>query len=418
MADVIKTVKNTIVSRGLIKRGDYVLLGLSGGPDSLCLLHVLSELRWKLGFELSAIHINHGIRGKEADEDAKWVVQHCKDNGISCTMVQANVPLYAEKLHLTEEEAGRKVRREIFGFMAYGILAENLPAGHPAAPLRNAIKGPGGIKARPASVKIALAHNADDQAETVLMRILRGTGTRGLAGIRYQSPMDDALDRLVAALLRGRKADGNTDKTISDADFEKRIEEIKTLDISMIRPLLDVCREDIEAFCTENQLQPRMDHTNSETDYTRNKIRLELLPMLAENYNPNIKQTLVRLAANSAEDEDALSAISQTALLQAEKILAPSFAQAETDTKKSKATSGGALLESISLDAASLRAMQPAVFKRVIVSEFEKLGLTEGISAVHLNSLHAAVLKNIGGKTIEFPGGHTAALRAGTLTLK
>ena len=414
MADVIKTVKNTIQNRGLIKRGDYVLLGLSGGPDSLCLLHVLSELRAELGFEMSAIHINHGIRGKEADDDAKWVVEHCKETGISCTMVQANVPLYAEKLHLTEEEAGRKVRREIFGFIAYGILAENAPEGHPAIPLRNAIKGPGGIKIRPNAVKIALAHNADDQAETVLMRILRGTGTRGLAGIHYESPMDDALDRLVASIAKNAPSEDQN----RAAEIAKRLEEIKTLDISMIRPLLDVCREDIEAFCTENQLQPRIDHTNSETDYTRNKIRLELLPMLAESYNPNIKQTLVRLAANAAEDEEALSAVSQAALLKAEKIIAPAFAQEERSAQKNKAPSGAALLESISLDAGMLRSMQPAVFKRVIVSEFEKLGLTEGISAVHLNALHTAVLKNIGGKTIEFPSGHTATLRAGTLTLK
>ena len=414
MADVIKTVKNTITSRGLIKRGDYVLLGLSGGPDSLCLLHVLKELRYELGFEMSAVHINHGIRGKEADEDAKWVVEHCKENGISCTMVQANVPLYAEKLHLTEEEAGRKVRREIFGFIAYGILAENVPPGHPALPLRNSIKGPGGIKTRPNSVKIALAHNADDQAETVLMRILRGTGTRGLAGIRYESPLDDALDRLVASLMREKPSD-DPDKS---AALAKRLEEVKTLDISMVRPLLDVQREDIESFCTENQLQPRIDHTNAETDYTRNRIRLELLPMLAENYNPNIKQTLVRLAANASEDEDALSAISQTALLEAEKVLAPAFTHEDADAQKNRASGGAALLESISLDAGLLRNMQPAVFKRVIVSEFEKLGLDEGISAVHLNALYGAVMKNIGGKTIEFPSGHTATLRAGTLTLK
>ena len=325
-------------------------------------------------------------------------------------MVQANVPLYAEKLHLTEEEAGRKVRREIFGFIAYGILAENAPEGHPAIPLRNAIKGPGGIKIRPNAVKIALAHNADDQAETVLMRILRGTGTRG---IHYESPMDDALDRLVASIAKNAPSEDQN----RAAEIAKRLEEIKTLDISMIRPLLDVCREDIEAFCTENQLQPRIDHTNSETDYTRNKIRLELLPMLEKEYNPNIRQTLVRLAANAAEDDDALSALSRSALLEAEKILTPAFAADASAKQKSKAPSG-TLLESISLDAAVLRGLKPAVFKRLIVNEFNKLGLTEGISAVHLNALYTAVLKNIGGKTIEFPGGHTATLRAGSLTLK
>ncbi|MBQ5398613.1 MAG: response regulator [Ruminococcus sp.] len=347
-----------------------------------------------------------------------------KNGGLGIIMLlQANVPLYAKKLHLTEEEAGRKVRREIFGFIAYGILAENVPEGHPALPLRNSIKGPGGIKRRPNSVKIAVAHNADDQAETVLMRMLRGTGTRGLAGIRYQSPMDDALDRLIASFSRNIPESSKDPKEDPAAaqkrstELAKRLEEIKTLDISMIRPLLDVCREDIESFCTENQLQPRIDHTNAETDYTRNKIRLELLPMLEKEYNPNIRQTLVRLAANAAEDEDALSALSRSALFEAEKILTPAFAADASDQQKSKAPSG-TLLESISLDAAVLRGLKPAVFKRLIVNEFNKLGLTEGISAVHLNALYTAVLKNIGGKTIEFPGGHPATLRAGSLTLK
>ena len=406
--DLKKTVKDTITSRKLIERGDYVLLGLSGGPDSLCLLHILMELRWEMGFELSAVHINHGIRGKEADEDADWVVEHCKECGVSCTRVQANVPLYAEKLHLTEEEAGRKVRREIFGYISYGLLADEVPARHPATPLRNAYRGPGGIKARPKAVRIVLAHNQDDQAETVLMRILRGTGVHGLAGIPYSSPINDAMDRLAAVIHRRSQAPGATEE---DAEKAKRqIEELKALDISIVRPLLDVPREEIEKYCTENQLQPRVDHTNNETDYTRNKVRLELLPALTD-YNPNIKQALVRLASNAAEDDDALSDLSAAALLDAEKILAPAaFSHKEAESSDA--------LESIALDARQLRGLKPAVFKRVIVSEFEKLGLLEGISAVHLNALYGAVQKNIGGKTIEFPGGHTAELRAGTLTLK
>ncbi len=433
MQDIKKTVKDTIVSRRLIGRGDYVLLGLSGGPDSLCLLHILLELKNELGFELSAVHINHGIRGKEADEDADWVVAHCSQVGVSCTRVQANVPLYAEKLHLTEEEAGRKVRREIFGYIAYGLLADEAPKGHPATPLRNAYRGPGGVKARPKAVKIALAHNLDDQAETVMMRILRGTGVHGLAGIQYQSPMNDALSRLAAAIKRSKPGEKQDDPELT-ARKNKQVEELKTLDISIIRPLLDVARADIEEYCTEKQLQPRIDHTNQEAEYTRNKIRLELLPCLEQNYNPNIKQTLVRLAANAAEDDAALEDISAAALLDAEKILSPAAfrkpaepaPQSAADGKGSDAPQSGAdgkgtnasLLDSISLDARRLRSLQPAVFKRIIVSEFEKLGLLEGISAVHLNALYAAVQKNIGGKTIEFPGGHFAELRAGILTLK
>ncbi len=414
LSNVKKTVLNTIKEHHLIEHGDYVFLGLSGGPDSLCLLHVLMELRYELGFEMSAIHVNHGIRGEAAKEDAMWVVNYCNKIGVSCTRVEANVPFYAEKLHLTEEEAGRRVRREIFAYMAYGMLGENVHEKHPAWPLRNAYKGPGGIKAAPKAVKIALAHNMDDQAETVLMRILRGTGVHGLTGIQYESPLVDALQR-VGWGIRNPLLQQNA----------------KDLDISIIRPLLDVPRTEIENYCTEKQLQPRTDHTNQETEYTRNKIRLELLPLLAEKYNPNIKETLVRLAANAAEDDAALARISAASAKDAEKVLslaafrpqepaAPgNFSVNLTNVPRSRdPRAPKPLLSSIALDASALRAMDPAVFKRVIVSEFDKLGLTEGISAVHLNALYSAVRKNIGGKTIEFPAGHTAELRAGTLTLK
>ena len=414
LSNLKRTVLNTIKEHHLIEHGDYVFLGLSGGPDSLCLLHVLMELRYELGFEMSAIHVNHGIRGEAAKEDAMWVVNYCNKIGVSCTRVEANVPFYAEKLHLTEEEAGRRVRREIFAYMAYGMLGENVHEKHPAWPLRNAYKGPGGIKAAPKAVKIALAHNMDDQAETVLMRILRGTGVHGLTGIQYKSPLVDALQR-VGWGIRNPLLQQNA----------------KDLDISIIRPLLDVPRTEIENYCTEKQLQPRIDHTNQETEYTRNKIRLELLPMLEEKYNPNIKETLVRLAANAAEDDAALARISAASAKDAEKVLslaafrpqepaAPgNFSVNLTNVPRSRdPRAPKPLLSSIALDASALRAMDPAVFKRVIVSEFDKLGLTEGISAVHLNALYSAVQKNIGGKTIEFPAGHTAELRAGTLTLK
>ena len=414
LSNLKRTVLNTIKEHHLIEHGDYVFLGLSGGPDSLCLLHVLMELRYELGFEMSAIHVNHGIRGEAAKEDAMWVVNYCNKIGVSCTRVEANVPFYAEKLHLTEEEAGRRVRRQIFAYMAYGMLGENVHEKHPAWPLRNAYKGPGGIKAAPKAVKIALAHNMDDQAETVLMRILRGTGVHGLTGIQYESPLVDALQR-VGWGIRNPLLQQNA----------------KDLDISIIRPLLDVPRTEIENYCTEKQLQPRIDHTNQETEYTRNKIRLELLPMLEEKYNPNIKETLVRLAANAAEDDAALARISAASAKDAEKVLslaafrpqepaAPgSFSVNLTNVPRSRdPRAPKPLLSSIALDASALRAMDPAVFKRVIVSEFDKLGLTEGISAVHLNALYSAVQKNIGGKTIEFPAGHTAELRAGTLTLK
>ena len=399
MTDLVKTVQNTIKEHALIAPGDLVILGFSGGPDSLCLFHALLELKGSMGFELAAAHINHGIRGEAADEDMRWAMEYSAAHGVPCMASAADVPNYAKRRHLTEEEAGRMVRRDVFAYLAYGLATGKEMGKHPAgellakAPLPRFDAGRG-------SVRVALAHNLDDQAETVLMRIIRGTGTRGLSGIKYKSPMVDALMRVAAGL--------------DDDELRKNA---KSLDISIIRPLLDVPRTAIEKYCTENQLQPRIDHTNVETDYTRTRIRLELIPQIEKDYNPNFKETLVRLAANAAEDDGALSAEAASGALGAEKVLAPRIPKAE-DKILPASMEPKPLLSEIRLDAASLKALQPAVFKRVIVLEFEKLGLTEGISSVHLNALHGAVLKNVGGKTIEFPGGHSASLRGGVLTLR
>ena len=397
MTDLIKKVENTIKEHDLISAGDCVLLGFSGGPDSLCLFHALRQLRTSMGFELVAVHVNHGIRGNAADEDALWCVNYSRDNGVSCIGANANVPGYAKRRHLTEEEAGRCVRREIFAFLAYGILTGKEINGRPAVDLYRKINGmPVPFK----RVRVALAHNMDDQAETVLMRVLRGTGVHGLSGIQYRSRIDDAMLRVDA---------GTNDEELRD--------KAKELDISVIRPLMDVPRSEIEAFCTEKQLQPRMDHTNAETDYTRNKIRLELIPAIEKDFNPNIKEALVRLAANASEDDDALSGIAAKAMIDSEKVLEARMPRPE-DSVFPASLDPKPLLSSIELNASALRKLESAVFKRIIVSEFARLGLSEGISAVHLNALYGAVQKNIGGKVTEFPGGHTATLRGGTLTLK
>ena len=339
-------------------------------------------------------------------------MNYARSHGVSCIGAVANVPAYAKKRHMTEEEAGRSVRREVFAYIAYGIatgkqIGTRPDDKRPDEPNLGASgKAKSSAQDRPAipvpkgGVRIALAHNMDDQAETVLMRVLRGTGVHGLSGIQYRSRIDDALLRVAA---------GTNDEELRS--------KAKELDISVIRPLMDVPRSEIEAFCTENQLQPRMDHTNAETDYTRNKIRLELIPAIEKDFNPNIKEALVRLAANASEDDDALSGIAAKAMIDSENVLEARMPRPE-DSVFPASLDPKPLLSSIELSASVLRKLEPAVFKRIIVSEFARLGLSEGISAVHLNALYGAVQKNIGGKVTEFPGGHTATLRGGTLTLR
>ena len=235
---VFEKVLSTINKHNLIESGDKIVIGISGGPDSVCLLHILSRLKEKLNIELYAAHLNHQIRGIEAQKDALYVSEICDEMGITYFLKSIDVPKYCKDNSLSIEEGARKLRYEMFDE----------------------------IKKRTKSNKIAIGHNLNDQAETVLMRIMRGTGLQGLRGIEYAR------------------------------------------ENGVIRPLLDIERKDIEEYCKVHNLNPRIDESNLENIYTRNKIRLELIPYMTDNFNTNLIESIVRMSNSLRSDSDYIEA--------------------------------------------------------------------------------------------------------------
>lgn len=196
----------------MIEKGDTVIAGVSGGADSVCLFHVLLELTDRIGFSLRVVHVEHGIRGQEALSDMEFVKDLCQSHNIICTVYHYDVIKLAKEQKLTEEEAGRKVRYEAFA------LEKQKCSG---------------------KVKIAVAHNVNDNAETMLMHLVRGSGISGLCGMEA---------------VRG----------------------------DIIRPLLFVQRKEIEGYLGKIGQKYCTDSTNLTTDYARNKVRLQVLPRLLE----------------------------------------------------------------------------------------------------------------------------------------
>lgn len=266
-------VLETIKTHELLEDGTHIVLGLSGGPDSVCLFDVLFELSAMKNFRIHPVHVNHKFRPGDAERDQEYVEELCRQRGLTCRTFTVDCNALAREEGLTSEEAGRKARYDAF-FETAQEIAQELTQGF-AQGFVQELAGeleqhctqepsmPGTDK-----IAIAVAQNANDQAETILFRMLRGTGTDGLAGIAY-----------------------------------KRYER----GFAIVRPLLDVPRDEIEKYCEERNLSPRIDHTNNEAIYARNKIRLELLPMLREKFNPNIIETINRLGKNAAADKDYLA---------------------------------------------------------------------------------------------------------------
>ncbi len=229
------TWKNMLTfSEPFFKRGEIVIVGFSGGADSVCLLHFLRHLSQKKHFEIIALHVNHGLRGKAATADEKFCKKMAKEWEVDFVSVKKSVRALAKKLDLSIEHAARKARYE-----AFAEIAKKMGA-----------------------TKIALGHHLDDQAETVLLNLLRGTRIEGLCGIPVRRPLNNKVE--------------------------------------IVRPLLCITRSEVEEYVQENNLSFVTDQTNFEDVYTRNWVRHELLPML-QSKQPKIRQHLSGMAAQLVE---------------------------------------------------------------------------------------------------------------------
>lgn len=235
-------VLDTIKKYNLIEDGDKIVLGVSGGPDSISMLDILNKIKNEglIKFEIVVAHINHMIR-EEAIEDEKYVQQYCQKNGIEYYCKRIDVQEIANNNKIGTEEAGRKARYDFFDE----------------------------ILQKTNSNKIGIAHNKNDKVETVIMHLLRGSGLSGLKGIEP---------------IREEK---------------------------YIRPLIECGRDEIEKYCEENKLEPRIDKTNSENEYTRNKIRNIVIPYIKQEFNPNIIETVNRLSEVITEENDYMDKIAK-----------------------------------------------------------------------------------------------------------
>ena len=337
-----QTILETIRQRKLIEKDEHIIVGLSGGPDSVCLFDVLEELAYKEGWNIHVVHVNHKFRPGAAEEDQAYVEQMCRDAGVDCKVYVYDCAAIAEEKGISSEEAGRMARYEAFSRRAKEIAQE--------------------YDVSMENVKVAVAHNYNDQAETVLFRILRGTGMDGIAGMAYER--------------EERREDGT---------------------FTVVRPLLDTWREEVEAYCEENSLDPVTDHTNNEGLYTRNRLRLDLIPYIEEHYNSNFQEGLVRMAKIAAADKDYFW--EETA--RAYRMLRTPEGLTLSDEPSCE----------VALDWRGLANCHEALRHRIILKAFDEIGLIQDITAERLEAADKVILGQVGGKTVEFPHGYS--LRVG-----
>ncbi len=296
----------------LIENGDRVVLGVSGGPDSIAMFNILSKIRQKglLDFEIFVAHVNHGLR-ENAKLDEAFVEDFCKKMKVRCFVKQAHVAEIAKREKRGLEETGRKERYDFFDEIQQKVGAN----------------------------KIAIAHNQNDQAETILMNILRGTGTKGLIGIE--------------------KKNGK-----------------------YIRPLLGIQRFEIEAYLKEENIEARQDESNNDNAFTRNKMRNVVLPYLEKEFNPSIVGALERLSELAKEQEEFLE--KQTSQVYSEICI--------SEDKKSE----------IILNIREFNKQEKLLQKRIILYAIKKLfGSTKGIEKVHIEDVIKLCNNNIGNKYLK-----------------
>ncbi len=324
MHEMLDKVVETIRRYQLIENGETVVTGVSGGPDSVCLLHVLHLLSGRLGIKVLAIHINHGLRGRESDGDEAFTREICSNLGINLRCLAFDINEVSRKEGISLEEAGRETR-----YREFQRFADETGA-----------------------ARIAVAHNKNDQAETVLMNLLRGTGLQGLTGMDY---------------IRGR----------------------------IIRPLLDVSRREIEKYCEENSLGYRIDSSNLKGDFTRNRIRLDLIPGINKSFGTDLTESVHRMALLLKSDNSYME-------LEAQKAFSRCL---DTD-------SNGC----VALKLKELKLLHPALTARVIRIAVGRIkGNLKGIESKHVEDITALLKKSRTGSAIQLPFGIRAGISYGVL---
>ncbi len=296
-----------------------LVVAVSGGPDSVALLYSLHSLRDELGLRLRGAHLDHGLRGEASKADARFVAEVFESLGIPHTIGQADVQALQKRRRLTLEEAAREAR--------YAFLAR--------------------VAAEQRADAVATGHTSDDQAETVLLNILRGAGLTGLRGM----------------------------ESVAHRVFDGR-------EITLARPLLNVSRKETEAYCRALGLSPRLDESNLSPRMTRNRVRLEMLPIL-EQYNPSIKDALLRLSRSAAQD----------------------FSYIEAEVERVWASVARADGDSVSLDRKTFKKLPPAIQHHLLRRAVSavKGGLQE-VEQSHIEEM-ARLISARAGKSLDLPGG-------------
>ncbi len=304
---------------GLIKQGQKVLLAVSGGPDSVCLLHIFFKLQKELQIELHIAHLNHALRGAEARQDAEYVAKLAQKLGIPATIEKREVKAYQKVHRLSLEEAAREVRYTFLAETANSIGAEC----------------------------VATGHTLNDQAETILLHIIRGSGTRGLRGLQ---PI----------------------QTLSFADQK----------LTVVHPLLEVERAETVSYCKLHRLSPRTDSSNQSIDFLRNRVRHELLPLL-KDYNNGIIDSLARISRIATDD----------------------LAFLESETKKAWKRVVHLQKGTFIFEKKSFLSLAPALKRQLLRKAFENLlGTLKDIETRHIEEVLKGLTKPAG-RSIDLPEG-------------
>ena len=305
---VKETILNTIKKYNLIEPNDTIIVAVSGGPDSMCLLDNLIELKQELQIKKIVVaHLNHMIR-EEAKSETVYVQEYCKNKEIECYVKFVDILKKSTELKIGTEECGRRERYAFFDEISEKVGAN----------------------------KIAIAHNKNDNVETVLMNIMRGSGVSGLKGI----------------------------EPVRDGKF--------------IRPLIEIDRKSIEQYCVDENLNPKFDESNKENVYTRNKVRNLLIPYIEKEFNPNIIESISRLSDLATQESNFV-----------DNVVDKEFKNTLISYNESE----------IKLDLKKFNNLDSFIKAKIILKSVAKLFYTtKGIEKVHIEDVIKLCERNIGNK--------------------